>query len=223
MPTWRKLIFFGDSLTQYSFQPQGFGSAIADQLQRKADVLNRGFEGYCTKNAVNLLNDLFPSGSVGPSDVVVIFFGANDSFLPGFSQHVPIQEFESNLHKLIEHFIQLLGLPASQIIVVSPPATEPEMWTKFLKDGKSGIVCNKDNDFVKLYADTCGKVASTKLCGFVNLWEEFMNSELDLGELLKDGLHFSEKGNQLVSKVLWPHLMNITNDWEKMYPDWMNA
>ena len=48
--TWPRVFLFGDSLTQYAFGSEGgWAAMLADKLQRKADVVNRGFSGYNTR------------------------------------------------------------------------------------------------------------------------------------------------------------------------------
>ena len=45
-----RVLLFGDSLTQYSFGPEGgWAASLADKLQRRADVVVRGFSGYNTR------------------------------------------------------------------------------------------------------------------------------------------------------------------------------
>lgn len=46
---------FGFSFSLRSFAPQGWGAAIADAYQRRADVLNRGYSGRSGRNQA--LND----------------------------------------------------------------------------------------------------------------------------------------------------------------------
>lgn len=42
-----KIILLGDSITQLSFaSDHGFGAALCDAYQRRADVFNRGYSGY---------------------------------------------------------------------------------------------------------------------------------------------------------------------------------
>ena len=51
-----RFVLFGNSITQYSFQPAGFGASIAHLYQRHADIVNRGFSGYNTDvNAFSVL------------------------------------------------------------------------------------------------------------------------------------------------------------------------
>ena len=72
---------FGDSLTQKSFSVGGWGARLANSYQRKADVLNRGYNGYNSRWALYLLQKAFPDQAPVPS-LVTVFFGANDAALP---------------------------------------------------------------------------------------------------------------------------------------------
>ena len=40
-----RVVLFGDSLTQRSFAPGGWGARVADASVRRADVINRGYSG----------------------------------------------------------------------------------------------------------------------------------------------------------------------------------
>lgn len=218
MATWGKLILFGDSLIQQSFQPGGFGAILADFLQRKADVFNRGFSGYQTDNAVDILKDVFPEGSLEATDAVAVFFGANDAQLPGFSQHVPLEKYESNLRKIINHLTEL-GLPASRILLISPSAVDSEAWLAHVIAEGKGTEIDRDNEVTRKYAEACVRVASDLSCPSVNVWENFM-LEKNYKKLLSDGLHFSKEGNQLVAELIMPHIVKITQNWKARYPDW---
>ncbi|CAO3573606.1 unnamed protein product [Mortierella alpina] len=55
-------LLFGDSITQYSFDvaERGFGAQLAHVFQRRLDVINRGFSGYTTEQAIHLLPQFLP-------------------------------------------------------------------------------------------------------------------------------------------------------------------
>jgi lysophospholipase L1-like esterase len=109
------IILFGDSITQQSFSPGGWGARLADLFSRKvalpnpirlilqADIFNRGLSGFTTRSAFPLLSSIFPEQS--NQLLTTIFFGANDSCIPGgeFPQHVPLEEYSINLAKIIQH------------------------------------------------------------------------------------------------------------------------
>ena len=124
------IILFGDSITEQSFGLNGrvgWGSLLAAEYARRADVFNRGFSGYNTRMALDLIPSIFPSPSPSPpnysskrdssdggsskeaeniaSDGGILFctvyFGANDAALPGERQHVSLEEYGQNLGTII--------------------------------------------------------------------------------------------------------------------------
>ena len=72
---------------------------------RRADVLNRGFSGYNTRHALEMIPRVFRTIQQDEQDRVLfctVFLGANDSALKGERQHVPIDEFEQNIEKIVK-------------------------------------------------------------------------------------------------------------------------
>lgn len=113
------IICFGDSITQFGYGKVesdyiGWVSLLSAAYTRRCDVLNRGYSGYNTRDAIRLLPHIFHQQSNSfvtnkntkeEKPVVVddihqasihfctIFFGANDATIPGSDQHVPIEEY----------------------------------------------------------------------------------------------------------------------------------
>ena len=104
--TFPKVILFGDSISQRAFTSDGcWGSLLADNLQRKCDVLSRGFSGYNSRMCKALLPNIVDS--FGPAKhvaCVTIFLGANDAnwFQQNPQQHVPLDEYSKNLQWMVE-------------------------------------------------------------------------------------------------------------------------
>ena len=46
---WPRVVLIGDSLTQQGGRAGGWVARIAEALERKCDVVNRGFSGYTTR------------------------------------------------------------------------------------------------------------------------------------------------------------------------------
>ena len=90
---------------------------------RRADVLNRGFSGYNTKWGLSALPHVIGTwdGAVSSPDLVTIFFGANDASLPDLNarQHVPVEEYQTNLLKMVG---QIRGVaPNARVVIITPP------------------------------------------------------------------------------------------------------
>ncbi|KAL3910406.1 MAG: hypothetical protein SGPRY_009068 [Prymnesium sp.] len=103
--------------------PHGWGARLADKYARTADVTLRGYSGYNTRWALELLPLLFPPRRSPPA-LLTLCFGANDAVLPSASplsrQHVPLDEFAANLRAMLSA-VQACPKPAKP-----PPLPPPE-------------------------------------------------------------------------------------------------
>ena len=117
------IVLFGDSLTQKGFEDGGWVCRVANYFGRKADVFNRGFSGYNTRWALQLMK--FPESFPSQCDLAVIFLGANDSALPDGTtkrQYVPPDEFGSNLKQLVQFFRSgPVGSDKTKVVIIAPP------------------------------------------------------------------------------------------------------
>lgn len=75
------VLLHGDSITQRASEAGGWAVALSTYYQRRADVVNRGFSGYNTRMAVQLLERALPPLPEPPL-LATVFFGANDATLP---------------------------------------------------------------------------------------------------------------------------------------------
>ncbi|TQD95692.1 hypothetical protein C1H46_018636 [Malus baccata] len=131
-----EIVLFGDSITQQSFRPGGWGAALADSYSRKADVKVRGYGGYNTRWALFLLQHLFPLDSKKPPAAATIFFGANDAAVLGRTgerQHVPVEEYKENLRKIVLHLKECS--PTILIVLITPPPVDEDGRNEFARDG----------------------------------------------------------------------------------------
>ncbi|NXS09868.1 IAH1 esterase, partial [Neodrepanis coruscans] len=130
--SWPRVLLFGDSITEYSFQENGWGAYLAERLVRKCDVVNRGISGYNTRWAKLILPRLITGSSSGDSIVAVtIFFGANDSALKDLNpkQHVPLEEYAANLKSMIQ-YLKSVDITEDRIILITPPPLQESAWEK---------------------------------------------------------------------------------------------
>jgi lysophospholipase L1-like esterase len=103
------ILLFGDSITQQGFGWEGTSvgwvSLLSRDYSRRADVLNRGFSGYNTNHALQVLPTIVSGAKAAAQEVLfaTVFFGANDAALPGELQHVPIEEYGQNLATIVDH------------------------------------------------------------------------------------------------------------------------
>ena len=103
------ILLFGDSITQFGYgesiatntPPSGWASLLSSAYSRRADIINRGYSGYNTRHAL----DVLPSALEGLDgrDLLycTVFFGANDAALPGTRQNVPVEEYSENVKEIV--------------------------------------------------------------------------------------------------------------------------
>ncbi|XP_059837891.1 isoamyl acetate-hydrolyzing esterase 1 homolog isoform X2 [Hypanus sabinus] len=215
---WPRLILFGDSITQGSFENGGWGAAIANRLVRKCDVLNRGLSGYNTRWALTVM----PKIITQPPDqstiaAVVIFLGANDSALKDVNpvQHIPLTEYAENLKHLIQ-YLKSIGICEEKVILITPPPLDESAWEKACI--AKGNKLDRYNSVTKEYAQACVKVATECGTGVLDLWTLMQIG--DFSSYLLDGLHLSEKGSRFLETHLWPMLEKRTENLPMIFPYW---
>ncbi|RVE57267.1 hypothetical protein OJAV_G00214550 [Oryzias javanicus] len=218
---WPKVTLFGDSITQFSFQANGWGAEIANKLARKCDVVNRGLSGYNSRWARIVLPRLISSQSSADDNIaaVTVFFGANDCALEDKNpqQHVPVSEYLENL-KAISRHLSSVGVSSDKVIFITPPPLHEAAWEKecILK----GCPLNRLNSTAGQYAQAC--VLAAAQCGsdVLDLWTLMQKDGQDFSVYLSDGLHLSDKGNQFVAQHLWDLLESRVVHLPVILPYW---
>ncbi|PWW79536.1 SGNH hydrolase [Tuber magnatum] len=212
-----KIVLFGDSITEQSYDQArgfGFGAALTDVYRRKIEVVGKGFSGYNTLHALELIPKIIPPPTTASRiRLITVFFGANDATLPNRSQHVPLDQYSENLKRIINHPLLVAHSPRI-ILITPPPICEYRTQDNDLARGIPGTQRRAAN--TKKYADAALEVGKALGIPTVNLWEAFVqhaggweegnpllgSKELPknekLGELLRDGLHFEPKGYQIL-------------------------
>ena len=203
-----KVVLFGDSITQHSFEPGGWGATIADFFSRRCDVFNRGFGGYNTRWARHVLPKLFPEGEDAPHFLVTCWFGANDAAAESEKPHVPLAEYEDNLRHIVQHLKRV----SSHVVVLTPPPVHGPTRLAFQKlkyGARASGVLERTTERAGQYAATAARVAAEQgvPCLDVHklmLAEGESNWPALVGEGSKsgDGLHLVEAGQKFVGKAL---------------------
>ncbi|KAI9010858.1 SGNH hydrolase [Phycomyces nitens] len=224
---YHKIILFGDSITQFSFDPYlcGFGANIANVYQRKCDVLNRGLSGYNTNWALPVLPQLLPTvkeqEQLAKVHLLVIFFGANDATIPGSFQHVPLPKYKKNL----EDMLSLVQSPSSpyynpslRVILVTPPPVNVPQWRKHRENEGGGN--ERTLESTATYAECVKSVTKAHNVPAIDIWSEIMDRTKregrDLSEFLIDGLHFTSLGNEVMFNAI---MKTIKTTYPEIDPD----
>ncbi|XP_025014721.1 GDSL esterase/lipase CPRD49 isoform X2 [Ricinus communis] len=59
-PVRPQFVLFGSSIVQLSYSNGGWGAILANLYARKADILLRGYGGWNSRNALHILDQVFP-------------------------------------------------------------------------------------------------------------------------------------------------------------------
>eukprot|EP00871_Galdieria_phlegrea_P004981 jgi/Galph1/5484/GphlegSOOS_G4105.1 len=220
------LLFFGDSLTEFAnhiseTEGVGWGSLLANVYSTKADIILRGYAGYNTRWALYLFPKILNAIDKSSLKLIVIFLGANDCTVPESPQHVDLEEYASNIFKMIT-CIRSSTKELSSIMLVTPPPLVEEMWKEYCEQNNRQMFRKAER--VKEYVDACKKVASLSHSPCLDLWT-LIREQTDWQSYFVDGLHFNEKGNRFVFEKVkdtiaqtFPHLDAATMD--SVFPHW---
>jgi lysophospholipase L1-like esterase len=213
----RPVILFGDSLTQQGFGIEGkvgWASLLAAAYTRRADILNRGFSGYNTNHALEILPRVFGTTS-NDALFCTLFWGANDAALVDEPQHVPIEQYAKNLSSMVASIRSRQNSKPFPIILMTPPPVDEDAWAAW----REIDVSDRRNDVVRAYGEKMKEVARELSCPVVDTWELLQGSTENRHQYLSDGLHLSEKGNRAVYEGLMTLLKSQFADLAPMEDD----
>lgn len=213
------IVLFGDSLTERSFLPGGWGLRLSAHYARKADVIARGFSGYNTRWVLYILSKMLQDLPKGGRNVfATVFLGANDACLPdggSSQQYIDLEEYKSNLQSIVK---TLNSAGYTRIIIISPPPVYRPGRVAYIREkyGAEPTMPDRTNENTGQYAAAAGAVAALLNLPFLDLWGEMQKAE-GWGTLyLVDGLHFTEHGQAKAFELL-QHLI------DRKFPDFMPA
>ena len=166
----RAIVLFGDSLTQRSFEPSGWGAALAHLYGRRCDVYNRGFGGYNTRWCRSMVGELFPAHETPL--LATVLLGTNDAALFDVepAAHVPLEEYEDNLTAIVTH----VKKRCVHVIVLTPPCMDERQRLAFQKEkyGADALgALDRSNANTKRYAEVAMRVAEKLDVLCVDLFE----------------------------------------------------
>ncbi|KAI1433615.1 SGNH hydrolase [Xylaria sp. CBS 124048] len=240
---YNQIVLFGDSLFQGCSEAKGgfsFQGALQHLCMRKLDVINRGFSGYNTNNALELLPEIFlpPSATNTRIEYLLVLLGANDACLPveTSSQGVPIDQYKENLIKIITHE-HIKAHNPKILLVTPPPLDEFQSLRTDLANGHKEAV--RKAAVSARYSETARQVAA-EVPGviLIDLQKELMQKAVDmtpdfdpsgpqlgypggkrgaLEHLLPDGLHMNGEAYKVLFDIVAPH---IELPIDTVYPDW---
>ncbi|XP_021652385.2 GDSL esterase/lipase WDL1 [Hevea brasiliensis] len=195
-----QFVLFGSSIVQFSYSNHGWGAILTDLYARKADILLRGYSGWNSRRALQVLDQVFPKDAAVQPSLVIVYFGGNDSIHPhptGLGPHVPLPEYIDNMRKIAIH-LQSLSEKTRVIFLSAPPVNEEQIG-KTLSD-KFNMV--RTNESCRIYSEACLELCHSMNVRAIDLWTAMQQIDDWMNVCFTDGIHFSAEGSKIVVKEI---------------------
>lgn len=191
-----QFVLFGSSIVQLSFSNGGWGAILSDIYARKADILLRGYFGWNSRRAVQVLDKVFPKDAACQPALIIVYFGGNDSMGPhpsGLGPHVPLPEYIENMRKIADH-LKSLSDSTRVIFLTCPPVDEVKVHEK-TSSVFSKLV--RTNELCRRYSEACVELCQEMGVKVIDLWTAFQRRD-DWLTCFTDGVHLSAEGSKIV-------------------------
>ncbi len=203
------IVAFGDSISEGTYgganAKETFPALLEKMLLQHhidARVINKGIPGETAPEALFRLQrdvvDLNP-------DMVLIMYGANDSWVPpdfNFSA-VSVKDFSTAIGKMVN---RLLGLSIDPILMTTTPICNPD----FSGDAETDYLeINKQS--LEEHLHEVRKLANEKqilLIDHYKIWHQMDEQNGIIRNLLPDGVHPGAEGNNLLATTIFQALIN---------------
>ena len=194
----KKVVFFGDSITQAGVQPTGYITKLRQLLDEKKigdkyELIGAGIGGNKAYDLyLRMEDDVLPK----KPDAVVIWVGVNDVWHKRTSgTGTDADKFEKFYNAIIKKFKD----NKVEVLVCTPAAIGE----------KTDFTNELDGDLNK-YSAIIRSIAKNNNCPLIDLRQAFLNYNLannnenkESGILTTDRVHLNEKGNQFVAEQMY--------------------
>ncbi|KAF9612563.1 hypothetical protein IFM89_002159 [Coptis chinensis] len=187
-----QFVLFGSSIVQISYSNGGWGAHLADIYSRKADIILRGYNGWNSRRALEVVHQVFPKDAAIQPDLVVVYFGGNDSMDPhpsGLSPHVPLPEYVENMRSIAIHLTSLSD--QTRIIFLSCLPVNEEQFRS-----KSKLV--RSNEACQRYSEACIQLCRDMRVKVIDLYTAIQKTDNWKTSSFTDGAHLSSGGSKIV-------------------------
>jgi lysophospholipase L1-like esterase len=200
----KRIVFFGDSITNYGARPGGYIRRI-ERMMKEADIEYRyelsgaGVNGNTVTDLYKRVDkDILSEGA----DIVVIFIGINDIWHKLTGGGTPVREFEAIYEALIKRIISA----EIKVVLCTPTVI-----------GEKRQYQNQQDEDLEIYSEIVRSLALKFSLPLVDLRKAFLNFNLlnnteshEFGILTFDKVHLNDNGNQVVAKEMWNVLQEMS-------------
>lgn len=192
-----KVVFFGDSITEYGVRPKGYITRISELLKEEGqdkayELVGAGVGGNKVYDLyLRLEDDVLDK----KPDVVFIYVGVNDVWHKQLSQTgTDADKFERFYNALIKK----LKAQHCKVILCTPAVI-----------GEKTDYSNPQDGDMNKYANIIRNIATRENCPLVDLRKAFHDYDVqhnpdnkEAGILTVDRVHLNDAGNDLVAKLM---------------------
>ena len=192
----KKVVFFGDSITQAGVEPKGYITMIKNMLQNEG---NNGYDLIGAGIGGNKVYDLYlrmDSDVLAKSpDIVIIYVGVNDVWHKSmFGTGTDPDKFEK-FYRAIIHKAQAAN---AKVILVTPATIGEKKNYANQQDGD----LNKYSGIIKTIGSSLNLPVVDLRTMFENYEQEHNTADTDRGILTVDGVHLNDEGNKMVAESI---------------------
>ncbi|KAL8102198.1 hypothetical protein AgCh_026917 [Apium graveolens] len=178
---------------------------------RVADIVLRGYGGWNSRRALQVLDKVLPKTTDVQPDLVIVYFGGNDSTKPhpsGLGPHVPVAEYMENMKKIARH-VMSLSEKTRLIFLSSPPVNDVQFCQIY---GVKLEELQRTNELSRIYAEACVEICKELNIKVIDLWSVLQKQDDWSTVCFTDGLHLSPEGSKMVANEILETLEEA--DWE---------
>jgi lysophospholipase L1-like esterase len=184
LPEHPLVICLGDSITKHGY-PQEMEKLLGIR------VVNAGIGGNTSRQGLaRLQKDVLSK----KPQVVVFFFGTNDSRRDAPGHQVGLEEYTSNLSKMVER-CQEIG--AEIVIGTMPPIIPEPYFTRHPKSSYDDV--GGFEKYIESYREAARKVGREKKIAVIDLNALLQKNS---GWSTPDGVHPTEEGDKVLAKLM---------------------
>ena len=194
----RKVIFFGDSITEAGVQPGGYITQLREIVKKESrsdnfELIGAGIGG---NKVYDLYLRLEQDVLAANPDIVVIYIGVNDVW---HKQSHGTGTDPDKFEKFYLAIIKKLKEKNIQVILCTPAVV-----------GEKTDFSNQLDGDLNSYSTIIRKIAAAQTLPIVDLRKAFLEYNVlnnpdnkESGILTTDRVHLNEKGNKLVAEKIW--------------------
>jgi len=202
--TKKKVIFFGDSITQAGVQPNGYITKVGEMAakDKKADQYEFVGAGIGGNKVYDLYLRVEDDVLSKNPDIVVIYIGVNDVWHKQSSgTGTDYDKFEKFYNALLKKFSD----KNIKVVLATPAVVGERTDNTNQLDGD----LNRYSNLIRSIAEKNGLPLVDLRKGFLEYGKQNNPENKEQGILTTDRVHLNEKGNEFVATEMWKAIQSV--------------